>query len=91
MVKQTRKYIEKGIRDAAEEAGNKGRSMTYEAMGRATTKGGELLKLFCTLIESNMPCSRGEGSRILTSHIEVAFKQMESAMLRVLHFGDEEE
>ena len=95
MVKQTRKYIERGMRDAAEEAGNKGRSMTHDAMNRATTKGGELLKLFCTLIEANMPRSRGEGSRIVTSHVEVAFKQMEAAMLRAIALesliGEEEE
>ena len=42
-----------------------------------------------------MPRSRGEGSRIVTSHVEVAFKQMEAAMLRAIALesliGEEEE
>lgn len=51
MVKQTRKYIETGMRETAEEAGNKGRSMTHEAIGRATRLSGDIVSLFLALIE----------------------------------------
>ena len=51
MVKQTRKYIETGMRKAAEEAGNKGRSMTYETIGRATRLSGDIVSIFLELID----------------------------------------
>ena len=93
MVKQTRKYIETGMRKTAEEAGNKGRSMTHEAIGRATRLSGDIVSLFLALIEKDMPYPRGAGSRILPDHVQQAYHKLVAAIqlgLVYLERGEEE-
>ena len=73
MAKQTKKYIEAGMRKAAETAGNKGRSMTYEAIGRATACSAEIVTMFLEMIEKEMPYARGAGSRIDIDHVQQVY------------------
>ena len=94
MVRQTKKYIEAGMRKAAEKAGNKGRSMTYEAIGRATDCSSEIVTMFLEMVEKEMPYPRGAGSRILPEHVQQVYYKFRAIFdvgIRQVEIGGEEE
>lgn len=72
-MKVLKKHIEDGMRLAAANNGRKGRSITPEAVMRATKYGGEILQQFLDYIERSMPPLGGRGSRVQKQNVEIAY------------------
>ena len=93
-MKVFKKHTESGMRDAAIKNGCKGRSITYEAVGRANRYCGEILDEFLLFVEQSMPPLGGRGSRIQKEHVEVAYLRFRVALneaLRNANWKEEEE
>ena len=82
MTKMVKKYIEQGLREAAKKNGNAGRSITQEAIGRATTKAGDIVDLFLLMIEKELPPKGGRGTRMLPYHVELAYGKLYESMIK---------
>ena len=78
MSKISKKFVEMRIREAATDNDNTGRSMTADALLKATECSDKLVQMFCKYIENYYP-KTGRGSRLTEEHIELAYLKMYEA------------
>lgn len=83
-MKTFKKHTEQAMREAAAKNGCKGRSITYQAVGRANRYCGEILDEFLLFIEQSMPPLGGRGTRIHPENVEIAYLRFKVAFNEAL-------
>lgn len=70
-MKLYKKNIEQGMREAARNNGSHGRSITNEAIGRATKYSSHIIDAYLLYLEQSMPPVGGRGSRMKRADVEL--------------------
>jgi hypothetical protein len=83
-MKTVKKHTEQAMREAAIKNGCKGRSITYEAVGRANRYCGQILDEFLLFVEQSMPPLGGRGTRIQKENVENAYNRFRVALFEAL-------
>ena len=95
MVRVLKKNAEFALRNAAQNNGNSGRSMTQDAIDLMAINSSHIVDLFAMYVEQTLPPKGGRGSRIQAIHVSLAFgkkyKAMRDFMDSDTNVGDEEE
>ncbi len=83
-MKLYKKNIEQGMREAARNNGSHGRSITHEAIGRATRYSSEIIDAYLLFLEQSMPPVGGRGSRMKRADVELPHLRFTVALSKAL-------
>ena len=95
MSRVLKKHAELSLRQAANDNGNSGRSMTHEAIVEMASCSSSIVDLFAKYVEGTLPPKVGRGSRLQPIHVELAFGKIYKAIRDFMdsenNAGEEEE